>query len=55
MPVFLFCPVILLKKVGMEPLFWLFFFPLEKVRMELMVDGVHPRQLCKSCDFIAQG
>ena len=44
-----------LKKAGMGPLFWLFSFPLGKVRMGLVVDGTHPWQLCKSCDFIAQG
>ena len=32
-----------------------FFFPLGKVRMGHVVDGTHPWQLCKSCDFIAQG
>ena len=44
-----------LKKAGMVPLFWPFSFPLEKVRMGLMVDRGHPWQLCRSCDFIAQG
>ena len=44
-----------LKKAGMEPLFWLFSFSLGKVRMGLMVDRAHPWQLCRSCDFIAQG
>ncbi len=44
-----------LKKAGMGPLFGLFSFPLGKVRMGLMVDRTHPRQLCRSCDFIAQG
>ena len=44
-----------LKKAGMEPLFWPFSFPLGKVRMEPVVDGTHPWQLCRSCDFIAQG
>ena len=34
-----------LKKAGMGPLFWLFSFPLGKVRMGLMVDGTHPWQL----------
>ena len=29
--------------------------PLGKVRMGPVVDGTHPRQLCRSCDFIAQG
>ena len=28
-----------LKKAGMRPLFWLFSFPLGKVRMGLVVDG----------------
>ena len=44
-----------LKKAGMGPLFWLFSFPVGKVRMGLMVDGTHPWQLCRSCYFIAQG
>ncbi len=44
-----------LKKAGMGPLFWLFSFPSGKVRMGLVVDGTQPWQLCKSCDFIAQG
>ena len=44
-----------LGKVGMGPLFWLFSFPLGKVRMGPVVDGTHPWQLCRSCDFIAQG
>ena len=44
-----------LKKAGMGPLFWLFSFPFGKVRMGLVVDGTHPWQLCRSCDFIAQG
>ena len=44
-----------LGKAGMGPSFGLFSFPLGKVRMGLMVDGTHPRQLCRSCDFIAQG
>ena len=39
-----------LKKAGMRPLFWLFSFPLGKVRMGLMVDGAHPWQLYRSCD-----
>ena len=47
--------LLFLKKVGMGPLFWLFSFPLGKVRMGLMVDGASLRQLCRSCDFIAQG
>ena len=29
--------------------------PMGKVRMGPMVDGTHPWQLCRSCDFIAQG
>ena len=44
-----------LGKAGMGPLFGLFPFPVGKVRMWLMVDRTHPRQLCRSCDFIAQG
>ena len=44
-----------LGKAGMGPSFGLFSFPLGKVRMGLMVDGTHPRQLCRSCDFIALG
>ena len=44
-----------LGKAGMGPSFWLFSFPVEKVRMGPMVDGTHPWQLCRSCDFIAQG
>ena len=47
--------LLFLNKAGMGPLFWLFSFPLGKVRMGLVVDGTHPWQLCKSCDFIAQG
>ena len=47
--------LLFLKKAGMGPLFWLFSFPLGKVRMGLVVDGTHPWQLCRSCDFIAQG
>ena len=43
-----------LGKAGMGPSFWLFSFPVGKVRMGLMVDGTHPWQLCRSCDFIAQ-
>ena len=31
-----------LKKAGMWPLFWIFSFPLGKVRMGLVVDGTHP-------------
>ena len=34
-----------LGKAGMGPSFGLFSFPLGKVRMGLMVDGTHPRQL----------
>ena len=47
--------LLFLNKAGMGPLFWLFSFPLGKVRMGLVVDGTHPWQLCRSCDFIAQG
>ena len=47
--------LLFLKKAGMWPLFWIFSFPLGKVRMGLVVDGTYPWQLCKSCDFIAQG
>ena len=47
--------LLFLKKAGMGPLFWLFPFPLGKVRMGLVVDGTRPWQLCRSCDFIAQG
>ena len=47
--------LLFLKKAGMGPLFWLFSFPLGKVRMGLVVDDTHPWQLCRSCDFIAQG
>ena len=47
--------LLFLKKAVMGPLFWLFSFPLGKVRMGLVVDGTHPWQLCRSCDFIAQG
>ena len=47
--------LLFMKKVGMGPSFWLFSFPVGKVRMGLMVDGAHPWQLCRSCDFIAQG
>ena len=32
----------LLGKAGMGPSFWLFSFPLGKVRMGLVVDGTHP-------------
>ena len=39
-----------LGKAGMGPSFGLFSFPVGKVRMGLMVDGTHPRQLCRSCD-----
>ena len=42
-------------KAGMGPSFGLFSFPGGKVRMGLMVDRTHPWQLCRSCDFIAQG
>ncbi len=45
----------LLGKAGMGPSFWLFSFPVGKVRMGLVVDGTLPWQLCRSCDFIAQG
>ena len=34
-----------LGKAGMGPSFWLFSFPVGKVRMGLMVDGTHPWQL----------
>ena len=34
---------------------WAFFFPVGKVRMGPVVDGTHPRQLCRSCDYAAQG
>ena len=44
-----------LGKAGMEPSFGLFSFPVGKVRMGPMVDGTHPWQLCRSCDYIAQG
>ena len=44
-----------LGKAGMGPSFWLFSFPVGKVRMGPVVDGTHPWQLCRSCDFIAQG
>ena len=44
-----------LGKAGMGPSFGLFSFPVGKVRMGLVVDGTHPWQLCRSCDFIAQG
>ena len=44
-----------LGKAGMGPSFWLFSFPVGKVRMGPMVDGTHPWQLCRSCDYIAQG
>ena len=44
-----------LGKAGMGPSFGLFSFPVGKVRMGPMVDGTHPWQLCRSCDFIAQG
>ena len=44
-----------LGKAGMGTSFGLFSFPVGKVRMGPMVDGTHPWQLCRSCDFIAQG
>ena len=44
-----------LKKIGIWTSFGLFSFSVGKVRMGLMVDGTHPWQLCRSCDFIAQG
>ena len=44
-----------LGKAGMGPSFWLFSFPVGKVRMGPVVDGTHPWQLCRSCDYIAQG
>ena len=34
--------LLFLKKGGMGPSFWLFSFPLGKVRMGLVVDGTHP-------------
>ena len=34
--------LLFLNKAGMGPLFWLFSFPLGKVRMGLVVDGTHP-------------
>ena len=34
--------LLFLKKAGMWPLFWIFSFPLGKVRMGLVVDGTHP-------------
>ena len=37
--------LLFLKKAGMGPLFWLFSFPLGKVRMGLVVDGTRPWQL----------
>ena len=27
----------------------------ESIEMLLVVDGTHPWQLCRSCDYIAQG
>ena len=27
----------------------------ESIEMEFVVDGTHPWQLCRSCDFTAQG
>ena len=47
--------LLFLNKAGMGPLFWIFSFLLGKVRMGLVVDRTHPWQLCRSCDFIAQG
>ena len=47
--------LLFLNKAGMGPSFWLFSFPVGKVRMGPVVDGTHPWQLCRSCDFIAQG
>ena len=44
-----------LKKIGIWTSFGFFSFPVGKVRMGPMVDGTHPWQLCRSCDFIAQG
>ena len=44
-----------LGKAGMGPSFGLFPSSWGKVRMGPVVDGTHPRQLCRSCDFIAQG
>ena len=40
------CSFFPLGKVGMGPLCW---------DGASVVDGTHPRQLCRSCDFIAQG
>ncbi len=34
--------LLFLNKAGMGPLFWIFSFPLGKVRMGLVVDGTHP-------------
>ena len=42
----LWCCSFPLGKVGMGPLCW---------DGASVVDGTHPRQLCRSCDFIAQG
>ena len=47
--------LLFLKKAGMWPLFWIFSFPLGKVRIGLVVDGTRPWQLCRSCDYKAQG
>ena len=44
-----------LGKAGMGPSFGLFSFPVGMVRIGPVVDGTHPRQLCRSCDFSAQG
>ena len=44
-----------LGKAGMGPLFWFFSFPVGKVRMGPVGDKTHPWQLCRSCDYIAQG
>ena len=44
-----------LKKIGIWTSFGLFSFPVGKVRMVPVVDGTHPRKLCRSYDFIAQG
>ena len=47
--------LLFLKKAGMGPLIWLFFFPLGKVRMGLMVDGAHPTATLKELRFHSPG
>ena len=47
--------LLFLKKAGMGAFVLAFSFPLGKVRMGRVVDGTLPWQLCRSCDFIAQG